>query len=55
MIDDQYGIRFNMKTWDDNSYVQNGVTHNELKAPTAEELVLPYCNSANVDISMGTA
>lgn len=44
-----------MKTWDDNSYVKDGVTHNELIVPKAEDLVLPYCNTANVDVSKGTA
>ncbi len=37
LIEEQYGIRFNNKKWDDHSYVKNGVTYNEKKEYTAEE------------------
>jgi len=55
LIDEQYGIRFNNKKWNDHSYVKDGVTHNEPVVKTAEELVLPFCNSANVSVAKSTA
>jgi len=52
LIDEQYGIRFNNKFWNDHSYTQNGQVYNERKE--AED-ILPFCSSANVDVSKGTA
>jgi len=54
-IDEQYGIRFNNKKWNDHSYVKDGVTYNAILIKTAEQLVLPFCNSANVSVSKSTA
>ena len=55
LIDEQYGIRFNNKKWNDHSYVKDGVLHNEKVIPKAEELVLPFCNAANVEVSKDVA
>ena len=52
IIEEQYGIRFRNKKWNDHSYIENGVVYNEMKQA---EKILPFCSSAKVNVSKDTA
>lgn len=52
LVEEQYKIRFNNKKWNDHSYTKDGQVHGEF---VEAEQVLPFCSSANVDVSKQTA